>query len=75
MAALEDAIRAHVEDESASDARIVTDWFVIAAHVGSRERETRYAVAHTDASPHVMVGLVDYGADLYARSLDEEDDL
>ncbi|GIG27149.1 hypothetical protein [Cellulomonas denverensis] len=74
MSAIEAAVRAHIEDEAAGEVAIVTDWFLVAASVGVEQRQTDYTLAHSDASPHVMAGLVAYGADLYASSLDGDDE-
>jgi len=71
--AVEEAIRAHLHDEQEAG-RVLVDWFVVAAHAGAQPRETGYLMAHSDAPPHVMAGLIDYGAAMYDHSLNEEDD-
>lgn len=68
-AALEAAIADHIADEYA-DQQITTDWYLIAAHVGSAARQTAYTHICSDSPPHSLSGLV-WRAQ---KRLDREDD-
>ena len=55
-AALEDALRAHVADES--DYPLTTDWYIIAASVGEDPWLTDYVHVCSDTPLHSLMGLV-----------------
>lgn len=56
-AAVEDAIRAHVNDES-GEPMVITDWYVVLAAASLDADETHYWHMSSDAPWHVLTGLV-----------------
>lgn len=59
-AAVEDAIRAHVADES-DDPRVVVDWVVLTSDSGADMDSTGYYYACRDGMPwHSLTGLLSH---------------
>ena len=54
---IDEAIRAHVTDES-GEPRIVTEWYVISAAVSTEAGETHYQHVVSDSPWHSLTGLV-----------------
>lgn len=55
--AVEDAISAHIADESDTGPRLLTDWYLISASVGGDGETTYYQHATSESSQHVLAGL------------------
>lgn len=66
--ALQDALAAHIDDEL-DDHQIVTDWYLITAHVGTEAGVTGYTHICSDSPAHALNGLVWQAH----RRLDRED--
>ena len=67
--ALEDAVRAHLADESTSDG-IATDWYLIVAAESLTEHTTHYVHIASTSPLHTLHGLVDLA---HRRLLRDED--
>lgn len=72
-AALEDAIRAHIGDETGDG--LLTDWVVVAASVNAEPDVTVYSDACSETAAHSLEGLLRIGVRrVVDRDLYEDED-